>query len=126
MFITKKSIPRRTFLRGCGVTLALPFLESMLPAQTPLRQTAAGPGSVRRFVGIWQPHGAAPGYWSPLQEGSSFEDWLITKALVPLLIRVVLMTVLVASVSSPTADELAGYHALRTNLLAIARPRRDA
>ena len=53
MFISKKHIPRRTFLRGSGVTLALPFLESMLPAQTPLRQTAASPGSVRRFVGIW-------------------------------------------------------------------------
>ena len=37
MFITKKHIPRRTFLRGAGVTLALPLLESMVPAQTPLR-----------------------------------------------------------------------------------------
>ena len=43
MFITKKHIPRRTFLRGAGVTLALPLLEAMLPAQTPLRQTAASP-----------------------------------------------------------------------------------
>ena len=41
MFITKKHIPRRTFLRGAGVTLALPLLESMLPALTPLRLTAA-------------------------------------------------------------------------------------
>ena len=39
----------------------------MVPALTPLRLTAAAP--VRRFVGIWHPHGAAPGYWSPLQEG---------------------------------------------------------
>jgi hypothetical protein len=69
MFITKKHIPRRTFLHGVGVTVALPFLESMLPAQTPQRQTAAAPNSVRRFVGIWHPHGAAPGYWSPLQSG---------------------------------------------------------
>ena len=48
MFITKKHIPRRTFLRGAGVTLALPFLESMVPAFTGLApQTAAvaiGPG----------------------------------------------------------------------------------
>jgi hypothetical protein len=41
MFITKKHIPRRTFLRGAGVTLALPLLESMVPAVTPLRLTAA-------------------------------------------------------------------------------------
>ena len=56
MFITKKHMPRRTFLRGAGVTLALPLLESMVPALTPLRLTAAAP--VRRFVGIWHPHGA--------------------------------------------------------------------
>ena len=74
MFITKKHIPRRTFLRGAGVTLALPLLDSMLPAQTPLRQTAAEKKS--RFLGIWHPQGAAPGYWSPLQEGrtSSFRS----------------------------------------------------
>jgi len=75
MFVSKKHVPRRTFLRGAGVTLALPLLESMVPALTPLRLTAASP--VRRFVGIWHPHGAAPGYWSPLQEGratSSFRS----------------------------------------------------
>ena len=63
MFITKKHIPRRAFLRGAGVTLALPLLDSMIPAQTPLSKTAA----VRptRFTGIFVPHGMAPGYWIP-------------------------------------------------------------
>ena len=126
MFVTKKHIPRRTFLRGCGVTLALPFLESMLPAQTPLRQTVASPGSLRRFVGIWHPHGAAPGYWSPLQEGSSFEFSFITKPLEPLRDRVVLITGLDATGSSPTADEPGGDHARGANLLSGARPRRDS
>ena len=42
-FITKKHLPRRTFLRGMGVTLALPLLDSMVPAQTPLAKTAAMP-----------------------------------------------------------------------------------
>ncbi len=65
-FITKKHIPRRTFLRSAGVTLALPFLESMLPAQTPLSQTAAARPT--RFVGIYQPHGWAPSYWMPYSE----------------------------------------------------------
>ena len=41
MFLSQKHIPRRTFLRGAGVTLALPFLESMLPAQSLLSKTAA-------------------------------------------------------------------------------------
>jgi hypothetical protein len=43
MFITKKHLSRRTFLRGAGVTLTLPFLEAMVPAQTPLARTAANP-----------------------------------------------------------------------------------
>ena len=43
IFITKKHLPRRTFLRGMGVTLALPLLDSMVPAQTPLGKTAAAP-----------------------------------------------------------------------------------
>ena len=63
MFLTKKHIPRRTFLRGAGVTLALPLLESMIPAQTPLAKTAAV--GKTRFTGIFVPHGMAPGYWIP-------------------------------------------------------------
>jgi hypothetical protein len=43
MYISKKHLHRRTFLRGMGVTLALPLLDSMVPAQTPLAQTAAMP-----------------------------------------------------------------------------------
>ena len=68
MFITKKHIPRRTFLQGAGVTLALPLLESMVPAGTALAQTAAAP--IPRFVGIFFPHGMAPGYWEPKAEGA--------------------------------------------------------
>lgn len=126
MFITKKHIPRRTFLRGCGVTLALPLLESMLPAQTPLRKTAADPKSIRRFVGIWHPHGAAPGYWSPLQEGSNFEFSFITKPLEPFRDRVVLITGLDATGSNSTTDEPGGDHARGANLLSGARARRDS
>jgi Protein of unknown function (DUF1552) len=67
MFLTKKHIPRRTFLRGAGVTVALPVLEAMVPAYTVLAQTAARPKS--RFVGIFFPHGMAPGQWEPAAEG---------------------------------------------------------
>ncbi len=62
-FITKKHIPRRAFLRGAGVTLAFPLLDSMIPAQTPLSKTAAV--NPTRFTGIFVPHGMAPGYWIP-------------------------------------------------------------
>ena len=49
-FISKKHLSRRTFLRGVGVTVALPLLDSMLPAQTPLAKTAATPKSRFLFV----------------------------------------------------------------------------
>jgi hypothetical protein len=67
-FITKKHIKRRTFLQGAGATLALPVLEAMIPARTALAQTAAGQVKPR-FVGVFYPHGMAPGHWEPQAEG---------------------------------------------------------
>jgi hypothetical protein len=61
MFITRRSIPRRTFLKGTGGVLALPLLEAMIPAGTALAQTPATPKP--RFVGIFFPHGMSPGHW---------------------------------------------------------------
>ena len=66
MFISKKHISRRAVLRGAGVALSLPLLDSMIPAQTPLSKTAAVPKT--RFMGIFCPHGMAPGYWIPEKE----------------------------------------------------------
>jgi hypothetical protein len=77
-FITKKHLPRRMFLRGMGVTLALPLLDSMVPAQTPLAKTAATPKN--RFCGIYLPHGATMDKWTPATEGA-FE---LTETLKPL------------------------------------------
>jgi uncharacterized protein DUF1552 len=124
MFIAKKHLHRRTFLRGAGVTLALPLLESMVPALTPARLTAATP--VRRFVGIWHPHGASPGYWSPLQEGKDFQFSYITKPLEPFRNRVVLISGLDMPEAMATTDEPGGDHARGAVLLSGARPRRNA
>src|SRR5262252_4331034 len=63
MFLTKKHIPRRTFLRGAGVTLALPLLESMFPTMIPMAKEQVKT-KVPRFVGIFNPHGWAPEYWA--------------------------------------------------------------
>jgi len=68
MYITKRHLPRRTFLQGAGVTLALPLLDAMVPAGTLLAQTAAAPKK-SRFVGIFFPHGMTPGRWVPEREG---------------------------------------------------------
>jgi hypothetical protein len=124
MFIEKKFIPRRTFLRGAGVTLGLPLLDSMVPAQTPLSQTAAAP--VRRFMGIWHPHGAAPGYWSPLQEGANFEFSFITKPLEPFRNRVTFISGMDMPEAMATTEEPGGDHARGAVLLSAMRPRRNA
>jgi hypothetical protein len=71
MFISKKHLSRRTFLRGAGVTVALPFLESMVPAQTPLRSTAAVPKT--RLGCFYVPHGATMYKWTPTGEGKDFQ-----------------------------------------------------
>ncbi len=70
-FITKKYLSRRTFLRGAGVTVALPFLESMVPAQTPLRSTAAVPKT--RLGCFYVPHGSTMYKWTPTGEGKDFQ-----------------------------------------------------
>jgi len=70
-FITKKHLSRRTFLRGAGATIALPFLESMVPAQTPLRNTAAVPKP--RLGCFYVPHGATMYKWTPAKEGKDFD-----------------------------------------------------
>ncbi len=124
MFISKKFIPRRTFLRGAGITLGLPLLDSMVPAQTPVSKTAAVP--VRRFLGIWHPHGAAPGYWSPVQEGPNFEFSFITKPLEPFRNRLTLISGMDMPESMATTDEPGGDHARGAALFSGMRPRRNA
>jgi hypothetical protein len=81
MFITKKSLPRRTFLRGVGATLALPLLDSMIPARTLLAQTAAKP--LPRLGFVYIPHGAIMDKWTPATVGAGFEFTPILKPLEP-------------------------------------------
>jgi hypothetical protein len=87
MINTKKFLSRRTILRGMGVSVALPLLDSMVPAQTPLSKTAASPKT--RLACIEMVHGAAGStgegtekhYWSPEKEGS---DFAMSESLQPL------------------------------------------
>jgi hypothetical protein len=79
MFIFRKHLSRRTFLRGTGAAIALPFLDAMAPAQTPVRQTAAAPKT--RFACFYVPHGATMDKWTPATEGTGFEFTEILKPL---------------------------------------------
>jgi hypothetical protein len=67
MIITKMHLSRRTVLRGLGASLALPLLDSMVPALTALQNTAAAP--VRRFGVFYVPNGMSMPYWWPKSEG---------------------------------------------------------
>ena len=78
-FVTKRTLPRRTFLRGVGATLALPLLDSMVPALTAQSKTAA----VRRLGFVYVPHGVILNQWTPPTTGSRPEFTPILKPLEP-------------------------------------------
>jgi len=80
-FITTKSLPRRTVLRGLGATVALPFLDAMVPALSLRARAATKP--VHRFQAFYVPNGMAMEYWSPKGEGSAFELSPILEPLAP-------------------------------------------
>jgi len=82
MFVTKQSLSRRTVLRGLGATMALPLLDAMVPALTPVARTAAAP--VRRFGAVFVPMGERPSHWTPTTTGVGFEFSPILKPLEPL------------------------------------------
>jgi hypothetical protein len=90
MIVTKMALPRRTFLRGIGATLALPLLDAMVPALSAAAKTAATP--VRRLGFVYLPMGAAPGQWSPEQVGAISELSPILSPLTPFLDRVTVIS----------------------------------
>ncbi len=80
-YLTRKHLSRRTMLRGAGAAIALPFLESMLPAGM---RTAAAAGAPRtRFACIYMPHGCIMSRWVPAATGRNFEFQPILKSLEP-------------------------------------------
>ena len=81
MFITKKHLNRRTFLRGAGTAISLPLLDAMVPAATAQTLTAAGERS--RFGTVYIPNGIYPDMWHPKTTGSDFEFNQIMKPLEP-------------------------------------------
>jgi hypothetical protein len=117
MFIAKKHLPRRTFLRGMGVTLALPLLDSMIPAQTLTRNTAAAPSPRLGFVYV--PHGAIMDNWTPATEGSGFEFTRILKPLEPFRDRLTI----VSGMGHRAADSTAVHSLSPTTWLSGVRPK---
>jgi hypothetical protein len=113
MFISKKHLPRRTFLRGAGATLALPLLDAMVPAfgQAP----AAGP----RLGFIYFPHGAIMNRWTPDTTGTGFEFKDILTLLEPYRDRLSI----VSGLHHRAADSTAVHSLSPTTWLSGVRPK---
>jgi hypothetical protein len=107
--VTKKHLPRRTFLRGLGVTLALPLLDGMLPAFASPRTTAAM--RARRFGAIYVPNGVEMRAWTPAVEGTGFELTPVLSPLAPFRDQMVVMSGLCDKVAVPLPGEGIGDHA---------------
>jgi hypothetical protein len=90
MIVTKMALPRRTFLRGVGATLALPLLDAMIPALSAAAKTPATP--VKRLGFVYLPMGAAPGQWSPKGEGAIAELSPILNPLTPHLNQITVLS----------------------------------
>ena len=125
MFLTKKHLPRRTFLRGAGVALALPFLDAMVPARALARQSA-GAQARTRFTGIFIPHGMAPGHWVPATEGSGFEFPMILAPLEPFRDATTVMSGLWSKSAEPPPGVTGADHWVASAFLAAVKPKKTA
>jgi len=65
MIITKRTLPRRTFLRGVGTALTLPLLDAMIAPMTALADTPADPARLRRLGFVFMPMGSDITRWTP-------------------------------------------------------------
>ena len=86
-YLTKRHLSRRALLRGAGAALALPLLESMIPAGG-VRAAVSAATPRKRLACIYVPHGAVMSKWTPAQAGTGFEFPEILKPLEPFRDRV--------------------------------------
>jgi len=118
MFVTKKHLSRRTLLRGAGVTLALPLLDSMFPAFT----RAATP-KIPRFVGIFNPHGWATDYWA-MKPGTLGDLPFILKPLEPFRNDITVVGGLDATSSMPPPGLTGGDHSRSAATFSGVQPKK--
>lgn len=131
MYLTQKHLSRRTVLRGMGATIALPFLDAMVPAQTLLRKTAAA--SRIRLACIEMVHGSAGStqeglekhYWVPEKAGADFDFTMILKPLEPYRehLTVITETDLRAAEAWTAAEEGADHFRSSAVFLTAAHPK---
>lgn len=108
MVITKRHLPRRTFLKGLGATVALPLLDAMVPAATAQARTAAAPA--RRFGVTYVPNGFVMKKWTPLGSGADFELPPILAPLAPHRDRILVVSNLTHQPAVSLPGEGSGDH----------------
>jgi Protein of unknown function (DUF1552) len=107
-YLTSKFLSRRTLLRGLGTTLALPLLDSMVPALKAAKTTAAA--APVRLGFVYVPNGIIPGAWTPTAEGTSFEFMRSMKAIEPFREHLLVLSGL-AQINGRALGDGAGDHA---------------
>ena len=122
-FISKKHLSRRTLLRGAGSMLALPLLESMIPAGTLKAQESM---SKTRFGAIYFPHGATMSKWTPRNEGKNFEFSEILKPLESFRDQVNVVSNLTLPLAYGPGGATANHNRSAASFLSGAKPLRGA
>ena len=107
MMIFKKAIPRRAFLRGFGATVALPFLDGMIPSFAKPMET---PTSPTRLAFIYVPNGAIMESWTPTSEGAEFEFAPILEPLAPFRDQLLVLSGLDSNQGLGIEGETGGEH----------------
>ena len=121
MIITKMALPRRSFLRGMGATLALPFLDAMVPA---LSAAAPGPGRVTRLGFVYAPNGTYLPNFHPATTGKGYEMTPVLQALEPFRNDMVVLSGL-SNKGAETQSEGGGVHTrVHTAWLSGVRPKK--
>ncbi len=108
MIITKHSLPRRTFLRGVGASLALPLLDSMVPAFAAVRSSAAKP--VPRLFTGYVPNGVIMDQWTPAAEGALTGLPATLQPLTPFKNKLLIVSGLADAPAFPLPGEGTGDH----------------
>ncbi|HYL39181.1 MAG TPA: DUF1552 domain-containing protein [Bryobacteraceae bacterium] len=109
MIITKKHLSRRTLLRGIGTTLALPLLDSMVPALTAAGKTPARP--VARLGVVYVPNGIYMSQWNPSGDNPALQITPILESMAAHRDRLVMLSGLANKEGDPLVGEGAGDHA---------------
>jgi len=108
MIVTRSHLPRRTFLRGLGATLALPLLDGMVPALTALQRTAAK--RAPRLAVFYLPNGMNMAKWTPGSSGSGFELSPILEPLAPYRDRLLVLSGMCSKEADAVPGEGGGDH----------------